>query len=77
MRPHPGTNSVSIFARTPQLAADEMECVVTVPTFKRPEHLLRTLQSIVAQETERRFAVIVVENEPKSVREPKRQPPFS
>lgn len=63
LKPYTGTNAVSIFARTPQLAADGMECVVTVPTFRRPEHLLKTLRSIAAQETDRRFAVIVVENE--------------
>lgn len=36
---------------------------VVVPTFRRPELLLRTLESLRAQDTERRFAVIVVEND--------------
>ena len=57
------TNPVSIFARTPDLAVDAIECVVTVPTFKRPEHLLKTLESIATQETSRRFAVLIIENE--------------
>lgn len=45
------------------MAADAVECVVTVPTFKRPDQLLETLRSLVAQEIERPFAVIVIENE--------------
>ena len=57
------TNAVSIFARTPDLEVDAIECVVTVPTFKRPEHLLKTLDSIAVQETSHRIAVLVIENE--------------
>jgi GT2 family glycosyltransferase len=37
--------------------------VVTLPTFRRPEHLLKTLASLAAQKTARRFAVIVMEND--------------
>ncbi|WP_048648904.1 glycosyltransferase family 2 protein [Nitratireductor soli] len=55
--------SVSIVARTPGLNARAIECVVTVPTFKRPQQLLDTLHSLAAQKTGRRFAVIVMENE--------------
>lgn len=54
---------VSIVARTPSLVAGQVECVVTVPTFRRPEHLLETLQSLAGQATDRRFAIIVIENE--------------
>ncbi len=36
---------------------------MTLPTFKRPDHLLRTLASLKAQQTRRRFAIIVMENE--------------
>ncbi|MCG6113966.1 MAG: glycosyltransferase family 2 protein [Mesorhizobium sp.] len=53
----------TIEARSPGLAAEAIECVVVVPTFRRPDHLLATLRSILAQNTSRRFAVIVVENE--------------
>lgn len=60
---HSGMNSVSIFARTPGLVAEDMECVVTVPTFRRPEHLLKTLDSIATQKAGQRFAIIVIENE--------------
>ncbi|MEQ9246947.1 MAG: glycosyltransferase family 2 protein, partial [Nitratireductor sp.] len=55
--------SVSVVARTPSLAAQAIACVVTVPTFKRPEQLLNTLHSLASQATERPFAVIVMENE--------------
>jgi GT2 family glycosyltransferase len=37
--------------------------VVCIPCFRRPEHLRRTLQSLVDQRTDRRFAVIMVEND--------------
>jgi glycosyltransferase involved in cell wall biosynthesis len=40
-----------------------VEAVVCIPTFRRPEHLRKTLQSLLAQQTERRFAVVVVEND--------------
>lgn len=40
-----------------------VETVVCVPSFRRPQHLRLTLQSIAAQRTARRFAVVVVEND--------------
>ena len=55
--------SVSIAGRSPGLAAETIEAVVTLPTFKRPEQVLATLASLKAQQTARRFAVIVMENE--------------
>ena len=39
------------------------QVVVTLPTFRRPEHLLKTLASLASQKTTRRFAVIVMEND--------------
>ncbi|MBX9930199.1 MAG: glycosyltransferase [Methylobacterium sp.] len=50
--------------RTETDAARIIETVVCVPTFRRPEHLARTLDSLVAQSFDRPFAVVVVENEP-------------
>lgn len=58
-----GTPKHTIELRSPALAVEGVECVVVVPTFRRPDHLLATLRSIAAQETSRSFAVIVVENE--------------
>ncbi|MGN6584787.1 MAG: glycosyltransferase family 2 protein [Rhizobiaceae bacterium] len=56
-------NSISVFTRSPGLAVESVECVVTLPTFRRPDHLLKTLESLKEQKTPRRFAVIVMENE--------------
>src|SRR5258708_36566827 len=39
------------------------EAVVCIPTFRRPEHLRKTLESLIAQRTARRFAVVIVEND--------------
>lgn len=57
------TDDISIVARSPGLKTDAVEVVVTIPTFCRPENLLKTLQSVCGQQTERRFAVIVMEND--------------
>ncbi|MCX8281995.1 glycosyltransferase [Phyllobacterium sp. 0TCS1.6C] len=56
-------DNISIVAQSPGLEPEKIEVVVTLPTFKRPEHLLKTLASLEAQQTRRRFAVIVMENE--------------
>ncbi len=37
--------------------------VVCIPCFRRPQHLRRTLESLVNQRTDRRFAVVMVEND--------------
>jgi GT2 family glycosyltransferase len=37
--------------------------VVCIPSFRRPQHLRRTLESLVRQRTDRRFAVVIVEND--------------
>jgi glycosyltransferase involved in cell wall biosynthesis len=63
MNPNPSSGSVSILARSPGLKPETVQVIVTVPTFRRPAQLLETLASLKAQRTERRFAVIVMENE--------------
>lgn len=55
--------SISTLARSPGLDPETIEIVVTVPTFRRPKQLLDTLASLQHQETKRRFAVVVIENE--------------
>jgi GT2 family glycosyltransferase len=40
-----------------------IDIVVCIPSFRRPQHLRLTLQSLAAQRTGRRFAVVVVEND--------------
>jgi GT2 family glycosyltransferase len=37
--------------------------VICIPCFRRPEHLRQTLQSLADQRTDRRFAVVAVEND--------------
>jgi GT2 family glycosyltransferase len=40
-----------------------IDIVVCIPSFRRPQHLRLTLQSLAKQRTDRRFAVVVVEND--------------
>lgn len=54
--------NVTLVARSP-LGSDGIEAVVTLPTFRRPDHLLQTLASLHNQQTNRRFAVVVMEND--------------
>ncbi|MBZ9739234.1 MULTISPECIES: glycosyltransferase family 2 protein [unclassified Mesorhizobium] len=63
MIPLPLDGSVSIAGRSPRLDVEAVEAIVTLPTFKRPQQVLETLASLRAQQTGRRFAVIVMENE--------------
>lgn len=37
--------------------------VVCIPSFRRPQHLRLTLESLAGQRTKRRFAVVIVEND--------------
>lgn len=54
--------NVSDFYRTEGLKADDVEIVVTLPTFKRPEQVLLTLKSLALQTIDKVFAVIVMDN---------------
>jgi glycosyltransferase involved in cell wall biosynthesis len=54
--------NISNFYRTDGLLADDVEIVVTLPTFKRPEQVLLTLASLASQSTEKAYAVIVMDN---------------
>ncbi|MEM1376787.1 MAG: glycosyltransferase [Pseudomonadota bacterium] len=56
-------DNISLVAQSPGLKHDEVQVAVTIPTFKRPEHLIRTLDTIRAQTTKRNVAIIVMENE--------------
>jgi GT2 family glycosyltransferase len=40
-----------------------IDVVVCIPSYRRPQHLRLTLQSLARQRTGRRFAVVVVEND--------------
>jgi GT2 family glycosyltransferase len=39
------------------------DIVVCIPSFRRPQHLRKTLQSLANQSTGRRFAVVIVDND--------------
>ncbi|QGA57909.1 glycosyltransferase family 2 protein [Brucella sp. 2280] len=45
------------------LRPQDVDVVVVLPTFLRPQHLLHALESVSAQRTGRRFEIVVVENE--------------
>lgn len=55
--------SISIAGTSPALDPRGYEAIVTLPTFRRPQLLLDTLDSLARQQTQRRFAVIVMEND--------------
>lgn len=43
-------------------ANSHVEIIVVIPTFKRPEHIVTTLNSVLAQQTSRKFAIVVMDN---------------
>ncbi|WP_244598133.1 glycosyltransferase family 2 protein [Pseudohoeflea suaedae] len=53
----------SIAFRSERLDAPTVTHVITLPTFRRPVHLVETLESLARQKTDIRFAVIVMEND--------------
>ena len=61
---------VSMTPKTPRALAAaspgldrSIPIVVCIPSFRRPQHLRLTLESLAGQRTDRRFAVVVVEND--------------
>ncbi len=56
-------NSSRELVATSGLLDPSIEIVVCIPSFRRPQHLQLTLESLAGQRTGRRFAVVVVEND--------------
>jgi GT2 family glycosyltransferase len=56
-------NTSRELAATSGLLDRSIEIVVCIPSFRRPQHLRLTLESLAKQRTGRRFAVVVVEND--------------
>jgi GT2 family glycosyltransferase len=56
-------NTSRELAATSGLLDPSIEIVVCIPSFRRPQHLRLTLESLANQRTGRRFAVVVVEND--------------
>lgn len=59
----PPAPDVTVFFQTAVDRDESVELVVTVPTFRRPEHLVKTLKTVVSQEPGRVFAIVVMEND--------------
>ena len=65
----PNSNAVSLPSAQPTTSCSMLpdatgpEAVICVPTFRRPEMLRATLESLVAQQTNVAFAVVVVDND--------------
>ncbi len=54
---------VSVFYQTGADDAESIEYVVTLPTFRRPDHLIETLKTVVSQRPDAPFAIVVMEND--------------
>ena len=54
---------ITEFMRSDTLKPEEVRIAVTLPTFRRPDHLIATLDSIAAQSRRKGLAVIVMEND--------------
>ncbi|APH73329.1 glycosyltransferase family 2 protein [Aquibium oceanicum] len=63
MPPIPSSENITVVARSPGLSDESVEIAVTLPTYKRPEQLLATIESVMAQSTARKFALVVMEND--------------
>lgn len=66
----PAVESVDAMPRTARAIAAvsasldrSTEIVVCIPSFRRPQHLRLTLESLANQRTDRRFAVVIVDND--------------
>ncbi len=69
MSKDPSSSDISLQYISDALAAgnieiSDVEVAVSLPTFRRPEHLLKTLSSVAAQNTGRNYICIVMENDP-------------
>lgn len=60
---NPPLQDVTVFHQAAVDAADNVELVVTLPTFRRPEHLIKTLKTVVSQAPGCAFAIVVMEND--------------
>ena len=59
----PPAQDVTEFYRTAVDSHDSIELVVTLPTFRRPEHLLKTLRTVISQAPGCPFSIVVMEND--------------
>ncbi|WP_438750160.1 glycosyltransferase family 2 protein [Pararhizobium sp. O133] len=59
----PPLQHVTVFYQATVDPTDNVELVVTLPTFRRPEHLIKTLKTVVSQAPGCAFAIVVMEND--------------
>lgn len=60
--PHPA-DPTTLLCRSPGSPAPPVRFAIVLPTFRRPGHLLRTLESLKAQARETGTAIVLVEND--------------
>lgn len=60
----PHDSEITIVWQSAPVSADQVRIVVTIPTFKRPDHLKTTLLSVLGQVTTIPFAIVVMDNHP-------------
>jgi hypothetical protein len=63
----PTGQDISIHFQTELENAADIELVVVIPTFRRPDHLIKTLKTIVSQRPDVPSATVVVENDPEGL----------
>jgi glycosyltransferase involved in cell wall biosynthesis len=61
--PHPAVRAYRALAAASPALDPAIETVICIPSFRRPQYLRRTLESLTRQRTNRRFAVVMVEND--------------
>ncbi|SIQ55014.1 Glycosyltransferase, GT2 family [Rhizobium sp. RU20A] len=54
---------ITVYFRCGQELPEAIRVVITVPTFRRPEHLVKTLSTLISQSSPLPFAVVVIEND--------------
>jgi GT2 family glycosyltransferase len=59
----PDSDLVSEHARSADLDPDRIRVVITLPTFRRPDHLVMTLDSLQAQGFGHDIAVVIMDND--------------
>ncbi|MCJ8310411.1 MAG: glycosyltransferase [Hyphomicrobiales bacterium] len=60
----PGESDITITWQHHATDPQSIELVVVLPTFKRPDHLRITLQSVINQTTPKPYAIVVMDNHP-------------
>ena len=62
----PGSKDITIHWSQSSDANYDVQLVVVIPTFKRPDHLIITLNSVLEQKANIPFAVVVMDNHPEA-----------